>query len=425
MDNPGTLSKLEQLHLFLDGELDPHEEEGLFNAVASDPEIRSELRDAMTMRRAFHSDAVRILPGDALKMSLLAAIDSEFGPATPPTVGRAWSFRTSALKYVLVPALTGIVGLYLGARLFGVTDSPSGSLSNTESSSSFAIGIASARVLNGPALAAGSPPPATVAPAPMRVPTPIGNPVAVVNQERSTLSPGHNRNQTTHSAGDRAAISTSLVSVPRSPSVEPVPMLLGDDVALTDVSRPDGAPRVDSLNATESTPLYPAVDSSRPLGVSLHVRNFSALAYPTTVLPSNASPLFDNASFGVLYAVSDHGRAGVEIGQEAFPQIFETTLDGQKVRVEQNPHTWWIAGTYRLLGDRTGILLDGAPLVEASAGASGLGAIVRGGIGIDLAPEERWSFIISLHGSLLAYRSNQTTYVSRKVGLLYGASVRF
>lgn len=424
MINSGNLSKQELLHLFIDGELDSHEEEGLFNAVAADPDIRAELRDMMSMRQAFHGDAVRILPGDALKMSLLATLDSEFGSVVPSPITRSLSILVSALKYVALPVLTGLAGFYLGSSFLEGSSLERDRIAAEVSASLLSTGAATIQSLEEPATGTvlvqrhGADRPA------YRQARPVERPDGRSNRDRiAKLTTSNGNLRVASDDAFRRGAATATETSQRLAVVELVPPLGGGFV--TAPSSAHQCVHVDSLSPGESTSLYPDPESPEPLGVAFHVRNFNAIAFPSTTVPTNAAPLFDNASAGVYYTLSEHGHVGIEVGQESFAQVFETALDGQRVRIEQNPHTWWGAAGYRFVGDNAGILLDGAPLLEGSIGASRLGGIARASVGIDLAPDERWSFIVSLGGTVLAYQANQTWHLSTKVGVLYGAQARF
>lgn len=482
--NPQDFSASEMLHLFADGELDHSHEGQLFSALASDGELRRELREIVTMRSALRNDAFRLLPSEVVHASLFGAVDLELGLVKPPAYGLVHSvkqFLASGFARVAIPLATTAVGVVIGSGVFS-SDTAKNIAEQGGSPSAITAG-ATAKTTT----VTTTPPLANTTSGANQVPGSVRpiTPGAATNDLRNADGAhGSLREQLAAIAPSRAITSARSASrlpesrVRTSPRTSqslqtrqnPTPLQSGTDgsnnstaprvaavVAATDSSEISKAmdhasPTVSTLlpiasaelvpepTATTRESLNPAesvdfssvnVDAIRPSlasvyrGFALQVRGFSGTSLPRESVPTNATPMFDNGSMGLYYIVSANHRFGLEVGQESFSQSFHGEINGHPAHYEQNPHTLWYGASYRYQMDRIDFLLGIAPTAQITLGGSSLGGVAREFIGIDIAPLEGISLIAGLDAGTLLYRSGGTWFSTQKLGFTYGATVRF
>ncbi|MCU0331177.1 MAG: hypothetical protein MUC47_09430, partial [Candidatus Kapabacteria bacterium] len=111
MENLTPLTNDVALYAFMDGELDVLHEQSLFNELAANPDLRSEMKDLLSIRNAVHRDI--IVPPTTSEASILAAA------GLSPSVSAAIA-APSVTPIVAAPALTWLTSLYaLGGVIVG------------------------------------------------------------------------------------------------------------------------------------------------------------------------------------------------------------------------------------------------------------------------------------------------------------------
>lgn len=89
------------------------------------------------------------------------------------------------------------------------------------------------------------------------------------------------------------------------------------------------------------------------------------------------------------------------------------------------PRTSWFGVAYQFRADpidRLGLI---RPYVQTMVGATQIGPIGKGAVGISWTPDSRVSFNLGLEGTAILYRNNNGWYTSRKLGVSYSAQVNF
>lgn len=483
--NPQDFSASEMLHLFADGELDHSHEGHLFSALASDSELRRELREIVTMRSALRNDAYRLLPSEVVHASLFGAVDLELGLVKAPTAGLMQSvkqFLASGFARVAIPLATTAVGVVIGSGVFSsnaakdiaqqggspsavstgqtartTTNTTSPTLPNTTSEATELHGSdqtagpsASTNNLRNADGADGSLREQLAAIAPSRAITSTRSASRlsesrVRTNSRTNQSLQSRENPTPLQSGTdglnnsaalrvaaAAVVATDSSRVPKaiehaSPTVSTLLPIASAELA------PEGlAPIRQSVDSAESVDFSSVnVDAIRPSlasvyrGFALQVRGFNGTSLPKESIESNATPMFDNGSMGLYYIISANHRVGLEVGQESFSQSFHGEVNGHPAHYEQNPHTIWYGASYRYQMDRIDFLLGIAPTAQITLGGSGLGGVAREFIGVDIAPLEGISLLAGIDAGTLLYRSGGRWFSTQKLGFTYGATVRF
>lgn len=130
-----------------------------------------------------------------------------------------------------------------------------------------------------------------------------------------------------------------------------------------------------------------------------------------------------NAALYALYSLSAHHSIGVEFGQESFFQrYYFTNPQGVEFRVEQHPTFVWggLAYRYTMLPESTF-----SPFAHVVAGATQIGGLGRGMVGVSYSPDTRTQFHLGAEAASLFYQSNGAWFMSPKLGVSYGVSIKF
>lgn len=402
MEHIHDASNLELLHLYLDGELDKAHEEELFRAVAEDPELRTELRQFLIFRSVFQTDSARLTPPERLKRSIMAGVET---PIPLVVESGGWNvFR----ERVLLPLSTAVVAALLTALFF------------------------------------------------------VGTKETLFETPQRNIGVDDGRAVAEHVAGDAGLKSGANASIPISTAEEAGPDRVQNPIHLAPVPVPhryvsDVATEIDSHRSDMTIPqlvlpvelLAVSNQVKRPdpedipearhidLGVvgtsvesggadySVQVRSFASRSFPTQMAPSQSTPLFENVSVGALYAMSDHDRVGIEVGQESFSQVFHGTDAGRSVRYEQNPILPWVGALYRHRWDALEGLGGVGPFLQFLGGGTRVGPLGRMALGIEYSPDDRVSFLLGAESTVLLYRSEGLWYGTSKLGITYGTSITF
>ena len=186
-----------------------------------------------------------------------------------------------------------------------------------------------------------------------------------------------------------------------------------------------------SLSAQQSLgaqqyPLYSQQVSATPVKYPRYIAQIRGYSLSPTVSTDLApdNEWYSDLGLGLLYQIDRHNTVGFELGNEAYPMVFEGDRNGQTLLYEQHPSTMWYGPTYRYTANTFGTLPI-APYGQVLLGFSEYGPVGRLAAGFQYAPSGTLSFILALESSALAYRHQDTWYVSPKIGLTYGMSVLF
>lgn len=159
---------------------------------------------------------------------------------------------------------------------------------------------------------------------------------------------------------------------------------------------------------------------------SVQFRILSSNSYPSPQnLPSGTNSLFSNMSIAGYYKLDDNFRFGIEFGQEHFGQEYYNYENNQLVFVEQNPNIFWAGITARYetskLENLFGIQFFGQPILSYT----NLGPLAKGFVGVQYYSGPI-GISFGLEGSWLMYYNNQKElYSTKKLGISIGTSFCF
>ncbi len=165
---------------------------------------------------------------------------------------------------------------------------------------------------------------------------------------------------------------------------------------------------------------------SQNLGrLSLTARGFSMKATPDVKLNQSENTILNNSAIGLSYYVADNTAIGLEIGQEKFPQSFTLTAYGETKYQKQNPLLLWYGLVFRQSIPELFKIESLRPFAQLVLGATTVGPLLRGTIGLQYSPDRRVSLILGWESSYLLYKVQNTYYNTQKNGLTYGVSIRY
>ncbi len=463
------------LHDWIDGTLAPEHEEAVFIALSRQADLRLELQDLMRIRAAVQSDAAAFTPSPSDTSAIFGRLGFSV-PADIPSLASA-SIGVSTASSSLAAssgasALSGIAAFGGTAKLavlaawksYGAVlvsaclaslvtvlllDWRSGNLFQNGSNTSFRGGSASDMVSSANPVSAaasgfgnasgnnagfgqspyfaqgGGQPRYGVTTDTVRERIVIREvvryvPMAATGQMSaipSTDNPSANQQES-------ASEDNSSFAPPALQSVPPRKQL-GDDILAKAVIATRTALPDNTLKSASY--LLPPPSSEESFADILHrfrlgVRGFTALSMPPPTMEPSATPFFNNAALSLQYALSPNRFIGVEVGQEAFFQRYQSTENQDTYTITQYPTQWWAGLTYRYNFTPEELF---SPYASATLGVATYGFLGRTHIGCTYSPDGVTQFLLGVEASALVYGHQGVNYVSPKVGVTYGVSLRW
>jgi len=383
----------EALYAFMDGELELGDEQPLFDALASHPELRTEMKDVLAIRNAVHRDV--LFPPVTAETGILAAA------GFVPPVGAA--VVATAPSFVSRAVYTGggvLAGLLLAYFLFTPgTGTPQNTqaIAGQGSAKGQVAEVRTGAVPEQPAVAV------RVETLYVRVPakTPPSQPL--------TQSPLFAENNSLDNARLPETSTNLFVSkVPEQSQLASSPTRFGSLVS--------------DSRFGEASPLTPG---SVDLPVSITIRSLASSLNGDVRIPASVNDaLVANSAFALVFPVATNQRAGVEFGVEAFHQVFQSTRNGRSVQVDQTPVLFWLGGTYEAAPWEAPFLEGLRPFVSVTgAYAFSQGPVARGTIGLQYQPAGPVRMSAGYDMAGLWYWDNSNQFFSFKKGFSYGLSV--
>ena len=381
----------EALYAFLDGELEPHHEQPLFDELAAQPDLRTEMKDLLAIRNAVHRDAVFPPP------------QSDTGLAPLPLVGAAGATTTAATAVASTRALwpsimSGVAGVALGAAIMAYLLT-----SSTPTAQQSSGGIAGEQRAS------------AAAPAPERI---VVVDTVVVTRRVATnvppveyVTPSSTSVVASMAPTDDARDDASVEEAQSPTIIDPVQPL--STIALT-------IPSAHELNLA-STIAQP----SAPLPVRLGFRSLASGLPSSEAAPNSVqTALLPNTAFSLTIPLASDHRIGVEMGSESFRQTF-TGFDGYRnAEWIQTPVLFWLGATYIFEPLSLEFLPGLRPYGNASVGTVfAQGPIARGTVGLAYQPIGPIRFTVGVDGAALMYSFQGSWFTSTKLGLSYGLSI--
>lgn len=393
---------------YLDGELDVVNDEPLFSALATSPELRTEMREHLSIRSAVQSDVEAFTPPVGAAHTIFSSVGLDFPAPTPVqekrrALGLFWTkFWRPAAAAVLLSVVTGsAVGLWyenkLGDILTAAANQPeSRSIVVLQSAPNSDASLSSA-----PASQQTAPPVVRSTAVQRRspaedFPAAMDNPMQTAAVPVTENSP--NSNETAHSV-----VEASPSELQQNPTV-----------ASAAVAPPD-ARNVHS-SRFEPVELYPQF--------WMQVRGSSTMqsSHP---LPSSGASVIDNLAVSAAWKLSSTFSIGIEGGRECYPLQYSGILEGAQMNYRQYAPLVFGGFMAQLSMSPLRDMGNISPFLTVSGGGTEIGPYVRGSLGVTYPLSEQLSLMLGGDVSAVFYDFQQQSFQSWKSGLTYGLLFQF
>ena len=397
----------EKLVLLLDGELSPTQEVPLFTDLASNDELRAEMRELISIKNIVRNDSEAFIPP-------FAATSAVFTSAGFSIPGLISGIGAILLKYSWIPVFLAVI---TGLTTYAILENHFESELNTVllersdlqkdlmQSKNTVAGLESQN--NDLQNKLNNQKPETIV---KYIRIPVVRSIENNNNNTSDAHPAVSNSQpeTTDLFYSRASLNNYTLS--------------NEFTANSDNSN--------ILSTRPISSIY------QPMANNIKVKNdvyyltfsgISALSFPMVSSSTNTNG-FSNLALG-FYFLSPYKNIiiGGEFGKEPFSQSFINTENNKKFIYDQQPSIWW-AGTSVIgtLDNKIEALFGAQPYGKLFIGGSELGPLGKVGAGF------RWvstslglGAFLGVEGSLLGYQNQGVWYSSGKVGFTYGLSIQF
>jgi len=419
MDHFNPLESDSDLHSFLDSELDVSQEQPLFDALASDVELRGEMRDLIAMRNAVHRDVT--IPTRVTEATIAAAAGlvttgagagaGAAGTAAGSAAGAVASAGSSLLTSILDWSLRGtVVGSAIVFAFLWDSGMFPGAISEVSTSP-----IQDQIIAGEPRIDT------VIVPA-------LDSELRMLEAARQTIARERRalEAQRQEIAAAQLAVNSSIEEIVglkeamvTSASVSPIASdSRRDQPVVLRLSQPS-ASQFSELRANA----FQAAND--PLPVQIRMRTLTSGLRSSEPVPSSVrEAILPNTAFSVTIPLTEEQRIGLEFGSESFRQQFTSTFDGRPVEFLQVPTLFWLGVNYQLVAQPVEFLGGLRPFVEASAGvAFAQGPLARMSAGLQYKPIGPIAFSLGFDASALSYQHQNTWLSTTKSGFTAGLSL--
>lgn len=422
-----TMNNSELIHQFVDGSLDPAQEDKLFMLLSSNEELRAELKEFIKIDKAFSKKLAAFVPPTSSTASLM----TKLGIVAGAGIGSAGIIAQEAAK----PGFWMIYGKMIITAL--ITAGITGAIFFT----TFADKIFSDD--KSPIVAASN----------------NQNNINPVNQSMGTIEPDNNSSNPTSSISG-----TENENQAAQPKViiKKIYIERDDNPIITDNKSEENATvQNENLEQSEAAIIevpdkniafliesksfynnpisvgrlkYEAqtnqlintgfiTPKSELLGITLELKSSEYWQLPKPEINRSLTPDFHNASITALYSISDKVKLGAEFRNEHYYQEFSGNDElGNEYIYKQYPNYLSIG----LSGRWYALDFDFAQaFTQLSIGGTKTGAFGRLMLGAEYKASKYYTFILSVEGSLLGYEHQGKLFMSPKIGINYGVGLNF
>ncbi|MBL7999524.1 MAG: hypothetical protein JNL32_12920 [Candidatus Kapabacteria bacterium] len=430
-DHPYNFS--EQLQRYADGDLPPHEQAALFDAMKETPALQDELRSMMKMNSMLQS--TKDVAPPALRSSVLNAVAAL---STPPVVsapvaalaGMAAAVRTTSVA----PWMAALAGVAVGTAFTWFV------LSGWNSDNRMADEIASikrtlqekqqdnqnqsrgaetesiramtnsynARIAGLEEQSRG------LSQQNIRLSGALRDMARLANEQRETLQQQSAEreqlgNAVTHNANTFAAMQDGIRPVPvmmesvryvRQHEIREIPVILSQQQPAT-------------------------ANVSVPSGFTLDVRSYGMQSFPTVNVASLVSPPLNNIALGLRKNLTSEHSVGVELGQENVLQRYTTEQGGTLVSIDQNYLALWGGLAYQYTPQSSFGQDFVLPYARGVVGGTAMGPLFRGQAGLAFPIMDGLRVALAAEAAAFMYRQNSAWFSTNKIGWTLGFGFGF
>jgi len=420
---------IEHINQLLDGELEQMLESGLFAELSVNPDLRTEFRNQMSLRSAVQNDRMALVPPAQLTNSVFTGLGFAAPLAGAAAGAAGGSLLLSWLTRIGLPVISALAAT--GITYFAVNSPQTNTVSSANAANSTEYSQRSSlnEVQSNGSL------------------NEVQNEVPSTGSTQYSQRSSRNGVQTSSSSfngvlnrkiseleAENAALKDALAQAQRDNANAQLAAQESETIAPNQEYPETPLRQVvvkNDFNVTRTSAYSTIRQGEIPLNYDytvypafvMQVRGF-ALTPTLSTTVAEQSDWYNNLAVSLMYRLNSHNAVGLEFGNESYPMVFEGDRNGQLVRYEQYPTTYFAGVNYRYTGNNFG-KWPIAPFGQVMAGGSKFGPVGRLAAGFEYSPAGPFSFLLGAETSAMAYNYQNSWYVSPKVGVTYGMIIKF
>ncbi|MBK9247433.1 MAG: hypothetical protein IPM69_04805 [Ignavibacteria bacterium] len=428
------------LHAFLDGELDQAHEKALFDELASSNDLRSEMKDLLTLRSAVQHDVEAFSPPYAATnnvFSTLGFTPPTSSPLAVPTPiipsGAATLVATTWWSRLWLPATTLLVGAGLMYLLLDMRHTSALATKEAE----YNVTMQNIQVENSHAIALAKDNERRAIEKAIAEPQIIIKKVfypVIKYRDALPINPSDGSLNSQEFPVNSSSQFTNNTVVISSASMRTV-----------DESEKNSA--INALENNTNTVFFASSVSSDlldhlPLNGGYSDKDLDLeqdtpalwfkISQNTTTLGSTISTnlqpqqaILNNFNGEIAWAISPTISIGAKIGREAFPMIYSGVTNNRISRYEQYSNLVWGGISAQFRPTEVSFLGGIQPYFSTLVGGSELGPLVRGELGLQFPLSSHFSISAGTDATGMFYQFLNTNFSTWKFGLNTGVTFNF
>lgn len=402
MNEANYQSPSELLHLFLDGELEATKETSLFSELASNEDLRSEMRDLMLIRNKIKADSVPIAPPLETTASIFSSLGFNPSLLNPNAVAPFSVIVLSTLKKLWAPITTAIVASLI--TYFAINNN---------------LDYFSAQC-HLPMMVSYSIEPMTQDIAKNNTKEKINYKYYDNSLNRNLAKNNiHNKENQLKFDSKSKVDNPVLINFVKKYEVQ-------NNSAFTFAANKTEYKEINFGNNSLSIN-QPKVLKNQDNEYSLQFRGINGVSFPSVQVPYKQNTVFSNMSAAFYFARFGNFRIGFEFGNEPFGQVFNNNEGGTEWQYTQNAAIYWAGLDIMYIFDKEFLFNGGPqPFVQATFGGTELGPLAKFITGLQYYSKETGiGAMVGLEGTILSYINQKVWYSTKKIGFTYGMSFHF
>lgn len=402
----------EQLIQFLDGELPIDQEQNLFDEMALNPDLRSEMRDGLAMRSAISKDVEAFTPTPEQTRDVFTGLGF-----APPFAGRTGNNR-SYVKYI--PLLWLFIGLSIGSGLASwfSKDSFEKKYAVLKNSMQNTIDDLNEKLeQDRPVMSS------VEVPTKEESSTKTKEKVRTVIVYRDRIVPMMNfddDNEAYEENGYNSMVNNEAVSENDTHTISPAElrMPIGNIPAL-----PFNSPNI-SLNS--SVKGFTGLTGYNNIGYPrfwTQIRGIGTVSQVPNLSVNSGIAELSNLNVSVGYSFNENFAAGIELGREPFMLRYRGITKGRRTLYEQQSSM--LLGGIVFQGKLSPFesLYDIQPVCGMFLGGSEIGPLGRFSAGLHYPITQSITLYGGLEYSLLQFQFQSNSFMTQKLGFTYGMQI--
>jgi hypothetical protein len=415
MDNMkeyNNLNPSELLHQFLDGELDITQEKQLFSELATNEELRTEMRELLAVRETVQNDLEAFTPPPESAGIIFGRVGLNH-PVSGSTAGSAILRRnifTSLVRRVWVPVAAAVVASLITAWF--LTNEYDSRFANLEKK--IPVVSSSENKNNNSSSFSGNASNNNEGPVRERKIYVYQKPL-VIYRDNPELVASDNKPADEANSDERNGIASLEMADTRN---------LGLEQAAAGFKHQQS-----KLSFSTRSMTYKPMETSRGNRnkYSIVMRGMSAASFPSASVPLQGNAIFSNMSLGGYMDYTKSIKVGFEFGREPFGQEFVNIENAVGNVYEQNPLMFWGAlGVSYEMPEPPPLIFGGRPYAGLLVGGTEQGPMGKFISGLHFISQDMGlGVFFGIEGSMLWYENQGRAYNTKKIGFTYGMSFQF